>query len=91
MTFHEFVVYYEQQTNRFADEMKLHERFAGRICALIANASRDTKKRRKPYGEEDFIAGQKKKMSPEQFATMLKIITACNGGEENGEPRANDS
>lgn len=84
MTFREFTVYYEQQIERMKDEMKVHERFAGRICSMIANVNRDPKKRRKPYSEEDFIAGKKKGLSAEQFATMLKTITLCHGGEING-------
>lgn len=84
MTFREFNVYYEQQIQRLQDQAKLQERFAGRICSIIANANRDTKKRRKPYGEEDFMSGRKKGLSADQFATMLKAMTLACGGEING-------
>lgn len=84
MTFREFNVYYEQQIKRMKDIAKIDERFAGRICSVIANANRDTKKRKKPYSEEDFLSGRKKGLTPDQFATMLKTITLCSGGEING-------
>ena len=85
MTFREFEVYYRQQIQRMTDEAKLHERFAARICSIVANANRDAKKRRKPYSEDDFISGkEKKKMTAEQFATVLKTITLANGGVING-------
>jgi len=85
MTWHEFTCYYEQQMNRMKDEKRLHERFSARICSIIANANRNTKRRRKPFSEEEFMAGyEKKKLNPEQFATVLKVITMCNGGEVNG-------
>lgn len=84
MTFREFQVYYEQQIQRMKDEMKIHERFTGRICSIIANVNRDSKKQRKPFNEEDFMSGRKKGLTPDQFATMLKTITLCAGGEING-------
>lgn len=84
MTFREFIIYYEQQMQRLKDEAKIQERFTGRICSIIANANRDTKKRRKPYVEEDFMSGRKKGLTPEQFATMLKATTLACGGEING-------
>lgn len=85
MTLSEFNTYYDQQLKMKQDEMKIHERFAGRICAMIANANRDTKKRRKPYSEEEFMSGyEKKKLTPDQFASMLRVITGCCGGEING-------
>ena len=85
MTLSEFNIYYDQQLKMKHDEMKIHERFAGRICAMIANANRDTKKRKKPYSEEEFMADyEKKKLTPDQFASMLRVITGCCGGEING-------
>lgn len=82
MTFREFLVYYEQQNERMKDEAKLQERFTARICSLLANIHRDSKKRMKPFKEEDFMSGQKKKgLSTEQFATVLRTITIANGGE----------
>lgn len=84
MTFREFNVYYEQQIQKLKDQAKIQERFAGRICSIIANAHRDSKKRSKPYSEEDFMSGKKKGLTPEQMATVLKTITLANGGEVIG-------
>ena len=84
MTLREFTTYFEQQINAKKDEFKVHERFSARICAMVANVNRDTKKRRKPYSEDDFISGAKGSngtMTPEQMAEVLKGVTIALGGE----------
>ena len=82
MTLREFMVYYEQQMKHKRDELKIHERFSARICAMLANINRDTKKRSRPYKEDEFMSGYKKKpLTPEQFAEMLKAVTVAHGGE----------
>ena len=84
MTFREFKIYFEQQIKAKQDEKKVDERFAARICSIIANVNRDSKKKPTPYKEDDFIAKERKPMSREQLKTMLKAITIAHGGEIRG-------
>jgi hypothetical protein len=84
MTFREFQVYFEQQMKHKQDELKVHERFAARICSMIANANRDSKKKPSPFKEDDFIAKERKPMTREQLKVMLKAITIAHGGEIRG-------
>ena len=85
MMFDEFMTYYEQQMKFLSDKAKIEERFTGRICSVMANCYRDSKKKKNPYTEEDFMASiEKKKMSMNDIATALKVITVASGGEVNG-------
>lgn len=67
------------------DKHKINERLMARFMCLFANANRDTKKKPRPFKEEDFIAGKSSKQTPEQMATILKALTIGLGGEiKNG-------
>jgi len=82
MSVNEFYIYYQQQIQAKMDELKAHERFTARICAILANINRDSKKKKRPFREEDFMHKEKKqKMTSEQMVTVCKALTMAFGGE----------
>ena len=84
MTPKQFKLYYEQQIKRIEFDKEISDRQAARICCMLANINRNTKKKISPYKEDDFMPKKKQKMTTEQMATMLKVICLAYGGEING-------
>lgn len=57
------------------------------VCAVIANANRDPKKRKRPYTEADFIGPdrsgkQKKRQSPDDMLKMAQMANQAFGGRD---------
>lgn len=73
-----------------ADRVRQRDRDAWRrsamVCAVIANANRDPKKRKKPYTEADFIGrdrgGKPKKQSPDDMLKMAQMANQAFGGRD---------
>ena len=85
MNYREFETYYEQQMQYRKDMLENIEWYIARVCSIIANVNRDTKKRKKPYTEKDFISKHKiEKQTVEQQEIMLKALTLAMGGEIDG-------
>ena len=92
MTIAELKILFEQKTKYLLDRNMEDDRRTARICCTIANVNRS--KKSKTYKENDFIPKYKtnqktnqknnqkdnKKMSLNQMATVLKVITIANGG-----------
>lgn len=81
MTLKEFYLFLEGYREKIKIENEMQDRRTARICMVMANLQRDSKKRRKPYSEDDFIPKPKKKMTVEQIEIMLKGLTYAMGGE----------
>lgn len=80
-----------------ADRVRQQDRDAWRrsamVCAVIANANRDPKRRRKPYTEADFIgrddgAKPKKKKSPDELLMAAQMANQALGGKDLRGARA---
>jgi len=81
MTLKDIDKYFEAYKKRKKnDDFEKNLRTA-RICCVIANVNRNPKTKSTPFKEKDFMPGEKKKMSTNQFATMLKAMTIGLGGE----------
>jgi len=81
MTMKELLIYIEGYKIKYKLNNDLADRRTARICMILANINRDSKRRKKPYSEEDFIPKPKKKMTVEQMELLLKAITMSLGGE----------
>jgi len=80
MTLNEFNIFVDAFIDRRKDENKLADQRTARICCIIANINS-----KKKFKESDFMPKEKgKQLTPDQFASMLRIITGCCGGEING-------
>lgn len=82
--------------NALADRVGRRDRDAWRrsamVCAVIANANRDPKKRRKAYTESDFIghddSAKPKKKSPEELLMAAQMANQALGGKDLRGARA---
>lgn len=85
MTIKELFLAYENRMKLIKEQNDFKNRRTARICCIIANANRDSKKKPRPFTEEDFMPKQKlkgkKKMNVNQMETMLKTITLAYGGK----------
>ena len=84
MTPSEFKKYSESRMKRFDIDNKNADRRSALIASILANANRDTKKKRKPFTIDDFmpkIKKDKKPMDVNIMAEVLKAICLANGGE----------
>lgn len=84
MTLNEIYEVYEHRMKRIEYDNKANDMRTARICSLIANINRDSKKRRKPFTEDDFMPKkkiEKKEQSIDQMASILRLITKANGGQ----------
>lgn len=87
MTLNEIYEVYEHRMKRIEYDNKADDMRTARICSLIANIYRDSKKRRKPFTEDDFMPKkeekkkEKKEQSIDQMASILMLITKANGGQ----------
>lgn len=85
MTIKEIFTAYEQRMKLLKDKNDCENRRTARICCIIANANRDSKKKPRPFMEDDFIPKEKlkekKKMNVNQMETLLKTITLAYGGK----------
>jgi len=56
---------------------------AALICCVLANINRDKKKKPTPYKVDDFmpkVVEEKKKQTPEEQFTIVKMLNAAFGG-----------
>jgi len=56
---------------------------AALICCVLANINRDKRKKLTPYKPDDFmpkVVGEKKKQTPEEQFTIVKMLNAAFGG-----------
>ena len=84
MTLKELSIYFNAFEKRRKHDNYYSDVRTARVCCLLANINRDTKKKRIPYTEKDFMPGQEKEvMSAEKMAMILKAITLSMGGEIN--------
>jgi hypothetical protein len=85
MTLKELNLCFQQRMEKIEQDREFDNRRTARICTIIANANRDSKKKPRPFKEDDFmpkkVEKKKKKMSVNQMATMLKTITIAYGGK----------
>ena len=60
----------------FKQNEKIADHRTARICWLIAETNRNSKKRPRPYKIEDFMPQSKKKeeQTPEQMLNVLKVM-----------------
>lgn len=83
MTPRELILYSKQYKDKTKIEDKKNDRRFARICAVIANVN-SKKRGGKGFTEDDFIpkekTEEKKKMSINQMASALKVITLAHGG-----------
>jgi len=84
MTTKELSLYCEMQNKRIKDNNYMDDLRTARVCQLLANINRDSKKRSKPYTEKDFMPTyekpKRKKMKVEHMEAFLKAITRATGG-----------
>lgn len=67
---------------RFASEQESLNFRAALMCSVIAEVSRDRKKRKKPFIPDDFMPKKKKaKLTGEQIMDQIKTINIVLGGE----------
>ena len=84
MTLHEISKVYEQRMKRIEFDNKSNDRRTARICSVLANIHRDSKKKKKPFSEDDFMPVKQEKKKPQSINTMaaiLKAVTIANGGK----------
>lgn len=63
--------------DRLGDEQARHDRRAALVACLIANGSRDRRKRPEPFKVEDFMPRRRDaEQSPEQQAAILRLFAA---------------
>ena len=71
----EFVTLFEA----WKDREKLNDRRIARVCCVLANVNRNSKKQKKPFTEEDFMPVQKKKSTtPQTTEDMVNVVIALN-------------
>jgi hypothetical protein len=84
MTLLEIGKVYDNRMKKINLDNKADDMRTARICCILANINRDTKKKRKPFTEDDFMPQEKAKnkpQTPEQMANILKLFTIANGGK----------
>ena len=85
MTPKEFKKYSDNQMKRFEVDNRNADRRSALIASILANANRDSKKKKKPFTIDDFMPKQKrekkKPMDINIMAEMLKAKCIASGGE----------
>lgn len=69
-------------SGRWRDEQKRLDSRVALIAALIANANRDPKRRKKPYAVEDFMPKERQRKSANQMLETVKVLHAAFGGKD---------
>ena len=86
MTMQEFIFLSESRMKRFEDEEYLNNMRTARICAVFANAFRDSKKKTEPFTEKDFMPEKEQNKEPKKpidvnvMAEMFYALTEAAGG-----------
>jgi hypothetical protein len=83
----EFIYFSEAKFKRFEDEQYAENMRTARICATFANTFRDTKKKKEPFIEDDFMPKKEQKKQEKKkpidvnvMAEMFYALTEACGG-----------
>ena len=75
------MIEYNALTERDSRFHELQDYRAGLICAVIANANRNPKKKMRPFTPQDFMPTKRKPMSDEQMFAQVQAINTMLGGK----------
>lgn len=77
-------------TRRYRDRLYREDRRAALIASIIAETSRDPKKRKKPFKPEDFLGGRKPRTKKQTWQEQLRLVEQLNAmyGGEDKRPHA---
>ena len=66
---------------RYLEKQEIEDARVGRICAVIANVFRDSKKRSRAYQPQDFMPHKRVVLTEDQWRQRLMALNAAFGGE----------